>query len=143
MTGRQRIAARGQRGDLNPETREISPVRGNFHGSSITARCPLAPGISRSAPLPEPGGPGRGRAAREAGVPGLRRPGTRVLLPDGSVPGRARAAAAAVCQGRTQPRRSHAALPAEPGQAKYPPIWIQGADANFAVKQHVNECYAH
>jgi hypothetical protein len=25
------------RGDLNPEAREISPIRGNFHGSSLTA----------------------------------------------------------------------------------------------------------
>jgi len=25
------------RGDLNPETREISPIQGNFHGQSITS----------------------------------------------------------------------------------------------------------
>ena len=55
------------RGDLNPETREISPIRGNFHGPSITAgarrrqefRVPSASQVRR--PMSEQGHAGAAR----------------------------------------------------------------------------------
>ena len=47
------------RGDLNPETREISPIRGNFHEPRIAARRPRAPGTSHYGCFP-------GRAAGHA-----------------------------------------------------------------------------
>jgi hypothetical protein len=71
------------RGDLNPESREISQNLGNFHRPSITAgarkrhafRVPCASRAGRRAEV---------RAGRSRGSG---RPGFRVLLPGGSVPG--------------------------------------------------------
>ena len=112
------------RGDLNPNTREISPVRGNFHGPSITAgargrqafafRAASRPG--RRAEV----GRGRSRGRRSQG---LRSAGIPRLTAGRVRPWRAghQPLLATACRGRTQPRRSRFALPAEPGQAKYPP----------------------
>ena len=61
---------------MNPELREISPIRGNFHGPSIAAQCPRAPGISRPVPLPELGSGTRrpGRAPARQAFRDSRRP---------------------------------------------------------------------
>ena len=109
------------RGDLNPEMREISPIRGNFHGLSIAPgarRCQASAFRAasqaevRAGPLGERAFPG----PRPTGIP---------RLATGRGPSRAgRAPVAAGCgmPGRTRSRRSRSALPAEAGQAKYPPL---------------------
>jgi len=57
------------RGDLNPGTREISPVWGNFHGSRITARCRGRYAFRVRGRCPDgAAGRGLGLAAREAGA---------------------------------------------------------------------------
>jgi hypothetical protein len=78
------------RGDLNPEAREISPVRGKFHGSSITARARRRQAFRVPSRFPAGrravSGAGRSRGARtQPGGHALRcpqRPGRRnIRLP--------------------------------------------------------------
>ena len=108
-------------GGLEPPHAGNFPNSGKFPWAEHSGRCPRAPGISRSVPLPGPGGGpksgrGRSRGLRSAGIPRLTAGRVR--------PGRAghQPLPATACRGRAQPRRSRFALPAEPGQAKYPPF---------------------
>jgi len=88
------------RGDLNSETREISPIRGNFHEPSISANARRRHAVRVSSRFQSraAGRESQAGAAREAGVQGFQPTDVQ------------------------WPRRSRSALPLEPGQAEYPPF---------------------